>query len=446
LGYYNKVPIKNVSGNYFNNILRRYQLPSSDESYYMYWVHQLWRTAFEETAMHLGMLDEMKQAGYIVPDDMVDREVAKLSEFQDNGRFSSAIYRSLDNITRMNVWLQVQSDIIKRVYISDLAGLRTPSNEAAFIGSMASPKRTFDLAVFPLNLYPDSEAVSFAETHPDPFKTVHLSKITIYSSSDREARQIFDSIKNGVSTFEDAAKNSSQDENAEKGGDMGIKTAYELNAEIGDQLIWENIVNMDKGDMSDLVKIPSGWAFFRAEESPIPPDLNDSSQMQTIRNYIMNNFRGQVEDWLIAEAEKFSSRANEIGFDDAVSEGDILRQSFGPIPVNYGDSALFGTLASAGVGELQSAGTNQFFWRLAFNTPINTISRPLVVGDNVIVLLPLEEIITEEDELQSIQTVFSSWMEMGRIDESTEHAIRSYFLNNGKLDDRFEEIFWKPWG
>jgi len=450
LGYYNNTPIKNVHGNYFNNTLmnlsRSYQPPSTDDAYYRYWVYQLWRMAFEETVIHYGILDETKQAGYIIPKEIVDREVAKLPEFQDNGRFSSALYRSLDNISRMNLWSQVQDNLVKRSYITDLAGLRTASKEASFISSMASRKRTFDAAVFPMSLYPDSEVVSFAMSEANAFRMVHLSKITLYSSGDREARQILGSVKDGISTFEDAARNSSQDEYAEKGGDMGIRMAYELNNEIGDQTEWEKIVNMARGEISDLIKIPAGWAFFRAEESPIPPDLNDAAQVETIRNYIMRYFRGRIEDWLIAEAERFSLRANEIGFEDAVYEANITRHSFGPVPINYGDSSLFDTIASAGVPELQSAGTNQFFWRLAFSTPINTISRPLVVGDNVIVLLPLQEIIADQDELQSIESVFNNRMDTDRIDESVEATLRSYFLKNDKLEDHFEEIFWKPWG
>ena len=450
LGYYNRVPITNIPGNYFNTVIRslqqQFQQPPPGDPFFMFWAHEIWRMAFDETVIHLGILDEMNRAGFRVPEDIVDREVARLPMFQVNGRFSPSLYRSLDNITRMTIWRETHEDIVKRRFAADIAGLRTSSNEGRFIASMASPRRTFDMAVFPLASFPASEAVAFVEANPTPFKTVHLSRISFFALTDRDARQVFELVRDGITTFEDAARNHSHDEFADRGGDMGRRMAHELRAEIGDERTWESIINLPRGQMSELVRTPHGWAFFRAEEAAQPPNLDDIVQQEFFRSHIMQNYRGIAEDWLLAEAERFSQRAGEISFDTAVSESYITRHSFGPVTLNFGDSMLFDTLASAAVPELTNASHNQFFWRLAFTTPLNTISRPLVIRDNVIVLKPLEEITSDEDELQSIERMFGFWMDPNRIDESTEAALRSYFLNNRRLDDRFNDVFWRLWG
>ena len=442
-GYYNKVPIKYVTDNYFYQVLQyltRNQNPSTDDPNYFFMVRQIWRQAFEETAVHLGMLDEVKQAGYIAPEAVVNRNVAELPQFQENGRFSAARYQTMDKNSRMSLWRQVQESLASSNYVTDLSGLKVSSKEASFVSSMASPRRSFDLAVFPFSSYPDSEIISYAGANSALFRVVHLSRIFI-SAGEREARQILDSVKNGTSTFEEAARLNSQDSYADKGGDMGIRMAYELLTEAGDDQSREGVINLARGEISGIIKVANGWAFFRAEETAHAADIDDPAQKEKIQNYIMGYSRGQVEDWLIAEAEKFSAEAKAEGFDEAIEAGNITKRNFGPIPINYGNSALFATVSSAGVSEIAGAGTNEFFWKAAFSTPLNTPSNPLVIGDNVIVLLPLEESNAEENETQMIEMYYPYWMGSG-----TEQEFRLHFLTSEKLDDHFEELFWKLWG
>ena len=439
-GYYNKAPIKYVRDSYFyqvqQSLARSQQMPQDDPNY-MFMIYQTWGRAYQDTVVHLGILDEVKEAGYIVPENVVDREVAK--HFQENGKFAASKYRALDKTAQNALWRQVQESVISGYYISDLMGARTPSKEASFISSMASPRRSFDLAVFPFSSYPDSEVLSYAQANASLFRITRLSRITI-NSGEREAKQILDSVKNGVSTFEEAAKTSSQDEYAEKGGDMGIRMAHEFMAEISDEQARENVISLPKGEVSDLVKVLSGWAFFRAEEAVQPMDTNDPSQKERIRSYIMRNVRGRAEDWLMAEAEKFTAQVKEKGFDQAISEGNITRRSFGPIPLNYGNLALFGTVKSAGVPEVENAGTNQFFWKAAFSTPLKSPSNPFVFDNSVLVLYPLEESTAEESDINFIEAYYPY-----RINESFDQQIRSYFMDSKKLDDRFNETFGRLW-
>ena len=441
-GYYNKVPIKYVPGNYFYqvqyNLTQQQRLSQEDPNYIMR-LSQIWGEAFAQTAVHIGILEEMKQAGYIAPEDVVDRAVAELDFLQENGRFSPVKYRAMDNNSRINLWRQVQESIIVNSYQSDLENLKVSSKEGAFIASMGSPRRSFDAAVFPLSSYPDSELVAYAEANRNLFRVTRLSRITV-NSSEREARQVLDSVKNGVSTFEETARTNSQDMYADRGGDMGVMMAFELGYDISDGESLDHVINLARGELSDVIKVSSGWAFFRAEEEAYAADLNDSAQKGKIRNYIMENVRGLAEDWLMSEAEKFIAQAEVSSFNEAVSGGNITSRSFGPIPLNYGNAPLFGSLASAGVPELTGAGSNQFFWKLAFSTPLNTISRPLVVGDSVIVLLPLEENEADESDAGFIEMYYPYW-----VSESTNSEIRARFLTSDKLDNRFEETFMSLW-
>lgn len=438
-GFYNKAPINYVPGGYFAQVqetLARYQQSSINDSNYQLMSYQIWRAAFEETVIHTGILQEMEAAGYAPPAEVVDREVAQLPMFQENGRFSAARYQELDNNTRLTLWRQVRESIAEEYYKADVTGLLKPSQEGAFISRMASPQRTFDMTAFSIDDYPDSEITAYAGENADLFRVTHFSKITV-NSSEREARQILDSIKAGTTTFEDAAKTHSQDSYAEKGGDMGIKLAYELTVEAPAAEDRETLLALGKGEYSDLIKLDSGWAFFRVEDIPYPADTGDSATLEKVRSYIREFERGRMEDWTIARAEEFIAQAAESGFDGAVIERSLEKRSFGPVPVNYGEVDLFTTLGSFSVGEISGASSDENFWRTAFSTPLDTLSSPLVLGNNVLVLFPREESGADESASRNIESLLSSYW----LSSNAEQTIRSFFLNNEKLEDRFFETF-----
>ncbi|MDR2798981.1 MAG: SurA N-terminal domain-containing protein [Treponema sp.] len=440
-GSYNKIPLVYVPGNYFSQIremIARYRQSSMNDTNYQIANYQIWREAFEETVMHTAILDEMNQAGYKVPPEVVDREVAQLPQFQENGRFSASKYRAMDSTSRMALWRQVQDSIAKEYYQRDIEELRISSQEKAFIRAMASPKRTFSMAVLPLRGYPDTELIAYAAAQEALFRVTHLSRITI-TSNEREAQQILSTITNGTSTFEEAAQTYSQDAYAERGGDMGVKMAYELIPEVPDEQARESLIHLAKGDLSPLVKVPTGWAFFRAEETPYPADTEDGALLEKIRTYIMEFERGRVEDYFITEAEAFRTAVIESSFADALIQKGLLERTFGPLPLNYGEMPIFTGLSSFSVPELSGAGSNEHFWQTAFSTSVNTPSQPLVVGNTVVVLYPSEEISEDETTGEYIETAYASYWMSSFISQN----LRDYFLTNKKLDDRFFDIYFK---
>jgi hypothetical protein len=444
-GAYDKIPITYVPGNYFARVVEnmaRYMQSSLNDGNYQMVEYQIWRGAFEETVVHTGILQEMRRAGYTAPQEVVDREVAQLPQFQENGRFSAARYRMLDNTTRMALWRDVQESIAEEQYRSDINNLRISSQEEAFIAAMAKKERRFDMVAFPLDTYPDAEILAYAAANPDLFRVTHLSKLTV-NASEREAQQVLASIQDGTMTFEDAARTHSQDTYAERGGDMGIKMAYELTVEVPDAQERAAVIAVPRESYSAIVKVPSGWAFFRAEETAYPVNTDDAALFEKIRAYVTDFERGRMEDWLINRAQEFIAAVNEGDFDTAAGDQGLTKQSFGPLPLNYGEVNLFTTLSSLSVPELTSttgsnlAGSNEIFWRTAFFTPLNTPSSPLVIGNNVLVLYPLEETDKEEADVENIKSTYSSYW----LSYNTDQSTRSYFLSSDKLEDRFLEAF-----
>ncbi|WP_304222402.1 SurA N-terminal domain-containing protein [Gracilinema caldarium] len=437
-GSYDGVPIEFIPGNYFAQQRDYYseQLRSSGQDQNnQYAAFQVWRAAFESTVIQTAALQEMKKTGYKTPEVLVDKRMAALPVFQENGKFSAARYKAISEADRMNLRRDLEAQIALERYMEDTLNLRISSQEKDFVISMASPERSFDMVVFPLASYPDSEVAAFISANPDLFKQVHLSKITI-SSSEGDAKKVYDSVKNGTVSFEDAAKTHSKDEFADKGGDTGLKYAYELATEITDTASKEKVLNLTKGSLSEIVKGPSGWAFYRAEEDPRPVTTPDKALLEKARSYMVSFEKGKIEDYLIAQANSFAEKARTMGFANAASAMALEKKSFGPLSLNYGDIEIFKGLSSMNVKELASASINETFWKTAFSTPLQTPSKPFVVGDNVIVLNPVSEI-KADDSTSAVINYYYNYV----AGQYSERTLRNYFLNSKKLKDQFFDTF-----
>jgi hypothetical protein len=436
-GYYDTVPISYVPGNFFAQVVysRQQQGRMDSDNASPTANRDIWRESFQEAAVHTAILREMYNSGYIVPEKLVDREVARLPQFQVNGRFSPVLYRQIDDNQRLSLWRQVQESLIKDHFSSDVAGLLKPAAEAQFIGAMASAQRSFDMVSFSVDAYPEIEYTTFIQESPELFRTIHLSLITI-SSGEREARQVLASIKNGETTFEDAARAFSKDYYANRGGDMGMRMVYELGFDISEETEREKVLALARGEYSNIIKTGNGWAFFRVEEPLQEADASDVEVMEKVRSYVRNYRRGRMEDWAITQADNFITLVNEAGFEDALFQQNLEKRSFGPVPLNYASLELFTTLKSQPVTELSGADSNENFWKIAFSTPVDSPSRPVVQGSNVLVLFPKEETEAEESVIENISSYYSSWLMY-----MPNWIIQQYFMNSPKMKDNFYEVY-----
>ncbi|MDR1389198.1 MAG: peptidylprolyl isomerase [Treponema sp.] len=447
-GYYDKKPIAYIGGNYFDMTLRaaagaeNFEL-NSDYSQDAQKASQVWYSAFIRTLVRMAILDEMKNASYTAPADKIDEQVA--SNFLEDGIFSLTKYRQADKAQLLSMWRSTEEDFITRQYINDLVNLQITEAEKAFAGGLASPERSFDMAVFPRSVYPGSEIEAFARTNPEPFKMVHLSKITI-KSSEKDAQACLKSIKEGRS-FEDAARNQSQDAYGSQGGDMGIKMAYEVYTDFSQEADRGRVLGLGAGALSEVLSVPLGWAIYRAEENPYPADLSVEAGLVKAR-YYMNRFEGgRIEDWLIAQAQALMAEAAAGGTNlyaliseraeaGGVEAGFPLRQ-FGPVNLNYGSVQLFMNTVDTNIPELASAPANENFWKNAFTTPLNSPSTPFTMGESIVVLIPTSETFLDDTDKKYI----SDWYEQGWMYDTLDSDLNSAFTGSKKFENLFYPVF-----
>jgi hypothetical protein len=444
-GYYDKVPVTFVPGNFFSqrydSLIRYFQSQGVDVSSPGNSA-AIFEQAYNTAVLHTAILQEMKKSNYTVPEKTVNREVAQLPQFQENGRFSPTLYRQMPDTRRIIIWRQMQDDIIKALYTEDLAALLIPEGEAEFIVKAFSNMRSFEAVSFLVDDFPASEYLAYARENESIFSSIHLSRIVV-NSSEREAKKILASVKDGTSTFEDAARAQSQDSYADRGGDMGVRYVFDLDREITDQDDREKILSLGRGELSDVIKMDTRWAFYRVEDELAPANFDDEAVMERVRAYMRNFQRGRMEDWAIAQADEFINDALNSSFENAVGWSGRERRSFGPLPLNFGNVDFFTTLESFSIPgltsqEISDLSRNENFWKIAFSTPLNTPSQPFVQGSKVLVLYPVEDVELDEDKRQELIMRYNYYW----VASVTEQTLQPYFKDSKKMKDNFWETYY----
>jgi hypothetical protein len=225
---------------------------------------------------------------------------------------------------------------------------------------------------------------------------------------------------------------------------MGIRYCYEINGEIPNTADRQAIYGLGRGELSGVIAVADGWAFFRAETELIKADFEDAAVMDRVRYYVRNDARGRMEDWALEQAKEFISEAKESGYINASRLRSLEVNNFGPLPINYGGVDLFTSLESLTVSGLNSQdlmglSLNEDFWKGAFSTPVSAPSQPLVQGNNVFVFIPTEEIEVEESSIEYVASMYSSSF----VNYTAEQSLQKYFLNNGKMDDHFDDTYFR---
>lgn len=439
-GSYGGEPIDFIPGNYFASQRDYYnqQLRASgQDANIQFAAFQVWRAAFESAVIRTAVLAEMKDAGFLVSEEKVDKAMAEHPAFLEEGRFSAAKYRAMTDAERMTLRNNLKDELIVSEYTDDLLSLHVPSKEKEFMKAMASPERSFEFVAFPLSSYPNSEVSAFIASNSALFKTVRLSVITL-TGKEAEAKKIYESVKSGKTTFEEAVKAHSKDAFVDKNGDMGPRYAFELKTAVSDDAAREKVLGLEKGALSDLIKAGDGWAFYRCEEKAQESVAADPAVIEKAKEYLAAFERGKMEDWLISKANSFVQAASSGNFAGTASAFGVPLKKFGPVSLNYGDIEIYRSIAAFKLPELSGASTNEAFLKAAFSTKPASVANPVVVGDNVVVLR-----VSEEKAADDSSTAVIDFYYPYIVGQYSDRQIKDHFLGSKKLQDRFYETFVK---
>jgi len=398
----------------------------------------IWYQAFQQTALHVAILTLGENAGLQVSSDAVDKALLSYPGYlDDNGKFSEERYQQASAQSKAATRRLYQESLETSQIASDiLTGVKTSSKESSFIVSMVQPERSFDFVSFPFASFPQAEVRKYGDANISKFRKIKVSRIVI-KSSESEAEQIRRKIEDKTSTFEELAKTYSKDAFADKGGDMGWRYAYDLQADFENKDTANQIFALKTGELSNVLKGTYGWMIYRCDALPTDPDFSNPSVLDDVRAYLTKYEKGKIEDYFNEHAAQLSRTSAEVGFQKAASQAGlkVMRTDF--FPVNYLNVFSFAPLTAVPQSDTPTNAvySDDFFYR-AFSLGKDQASTPIVLDDQVLVL----KLLAERQLPDTTTNLLGSWLDY-IAGQSAQTDLTADLMAPGKLTDNFEQVF-----
>ncbi len=440
-GTYDGKDIAYQPGNYFAIQLRNAEasLQSSGQTQDAEsMAYSIWYQAYQQTIINMAVMSAMEKAGAAVSEDRVDTSEMRLSQYQENGKFSEELYDKVSRSDRESARNLVRNGLLQSMYSMDLyLGVMTPSAEKTFVADMARKERSFQFVSFPFADFPEEEVKKFASANADKFRKIKLSRIQV-KDDENEAKELRKKIEEKTGTFEDLAKASSTDSYATAGGDMGWQYYYDLESSFEKKEDLEPLFALKAGELSQVVKGTYGWMFFRCNSEAVKSDITDAATLKVIKDYIQRYEKGKIEDYYTELAGKLARRSGEIGFAAAAKEAGTKISSTGFFPVNLQSVFPYDTMKAVPESEtpMSAIYSEEFFYR-AFSLGKDQASAPVVLDDRIVVLRLLQERDVPEQTAKYMESFSESlaMQSLQGVDLNTE------IMNPKRLKDDFLNTF-----
>ena len=201
------------------------------------------------------------------------------------------------------------------------------------------------------------------------------------------------------------------------------------------------LFSLKQGDLSESVETDFGFVFYRVDEAPLDADLENSETVASIRSYLNRFERGRIEDYLLAQAENFSSSAggSGSGFASEAARRGVVVQQTNSFPINYGGAFFLKQPSIEGEAEntlLQTAVYNERFFTVLFSLESETISEPIVLDDAIAVFRLNEITRIEAEELEYLVSYYG-YIQQQYLDQ----GVSDFILSSDEFEDNFTPVF-----
>lgn len=400
----------------------------------------LWRQAFQNAAFRVAIQVEAEEAGVLISNPLIDNELRQFGPYLDaSGQFSPQLFRETPDADRARYRQEIQESLLQQAWLDvRVTGPRYPEALVRRILQLSYPQRKFDYVSFSGEDFPLTQARSWGQENGKLFQTMVLSRITI-TTSEKDAQQVRGEAERGERTFESLAEAYSKDRFAQLGGSMGRVPYHELLPDFADEADLQALFLLPSGSLSPVFKTPVGWAFYRVQEAAKPADLQDEQTLKAIREYLIANERGLVDDFLKRQAEEFTRVARERNWEAAVRQVGKTSRQTDFLAINFGNHPLLPSVGPGPDGELAGLSSSEEFYRQAFVLPVGGLTPPLGLNRRIFVFR-LAEVRTEPpaDQPQPDSRVEQAqfFISNQRISQYQNLLLSSY-----KFRDNFEEGF-----
>ena len=442
-GKYKGKEIKYEQGTEFANFVSQY-----GQMYQMYGqqldqtaYYQIFNQSFKSTVLNYAYTDEVNKSGYVVPSSAITREI--LPYFQDeNGNYSSKIYKQTSNETKQNLHDSAKAALIadrfsndnfassdERIGMTSLYGLKSSESEKAFISKMNKELRGFKMAAFSKSDYPLEEKLNFAKQNSDLFNKYDMSIITVEEKSNAES--IAKRIANNEITFEDAVSEYSEKNYSSSDGKLTNSYQYQISNILQNKDDLASITGLGTDATSDIIQTNTGYSIFKNNASVTKPDFDSEDLQRAVSTYMTAYEMTRIEDYFTAKAEEFIKEVKASDFDTAAEKLAAKTSEIAPFPLNYGNTDILAKLSTSEDG-MTNAEQNESFLNAAFSLKLNELSKPVLLNNNVVVLQYTSTETSTDDDV-NVNTLIS-------FDQA---SATDAIMKSDKLEDNFLTVYFE---
>lgn len=429
-----------------------------------YLEQQLLYLSFRLAVIQTAMQDEVKRAGYVAPNFMVNKELINFY-LDENGSYSDLKYSSTPEAQRATYRKLVENSLTIDRYIEDLFGdgesygLKTLSKELNFVANMAKKERSLKYVVFNSGIYPVSEIKKYAEEHSDLFTSYNFSLLTY--GDEEEAKKVLTTLKNSEAKFEDTVILNTPKILTDDAGKLKNNYRTDINKYFPDNENLKQVLDLKVGELSSVVKTDTGmFAIVRCDAEPTLPDFSNENLIDTVRSYMNQTEKGLIEDYVLGVANRFIQIAKKDGFQKAgeqFKETELKIETSNSFGLNYGNCPFLQPLPTQSI--FYKLSHNEGFFKKVFSLKAGDVSEPILAGQDAVVFTLDTEKEVDQYTIDSTKTEYSrqagSWFSyyhlalvMGLQGANyslpvAQTSFMNYVLENPKFENTFTLLFNK---
>ena len=342
-GSYNGKSIELTNTSYFY-----YQLQSIYSYYSQYYgesaaqnySYSIYYSAFQQALINEAFQEMASKAGFTATNEQIYDAIIDSNYYSDGtNSFSQETYDSATDLQKEQIVAWMKQYVPFQEVQDTILSVPTASAETDFIATLSKERRSVEYIALTADLYPEEDAVAYAEERADLFKTVTYIRAT-YATED-EATAAMEELAAGTKTISDVVA-SSTDSAAENEGRV-TSLRYELENDITDSEKLDAIFTSDAKTMIGPVQTSEGYTLFYIESAAADPDYTDENVIASIRSYIASNDNDLVKAYLETITDTVYADALE-DFEGAAEKYGVEVQSVSNVALNTGDSQFIYSL------------------------------------------------------------------------------------------------------
>ena len=435
----------------YGQMFQAYGQQLNEQTYYT-----VFKYAFDATVRKYAYEDAVNKSGYVVPQAAVNRNMVPFFS-DENGNYSSKLYKQTDAKTVENLRKSIQSALVASRYSDDLFGseedivgsealygLKESDAELDFLKSYNANKRGFQMALFNTSDYPEEEKLKFAKENQAKFNKYDISIVTVEDKA--KAQTVLKRINNNEITFEDAISEYSLNYFTNSEGKVTSAYQYQIENLLVNKDDLAILTDLAVDSVTDVIETSNSFSIFKKNGETKTPDFEIDEYKDLVSTYLRNYEKTRIEDYFTAKANDFIAQAAKSDFDSACTSMNIKNVEIPAFPLNYGSVDIADSLNTSIEG-LSSADTNEKFLETAFNLKMNEMSEPMVLNGYVAVIKYIsdgkeaeaadtndeETDNTEDDEIADV---------LSNISDLDQSSANSYILSSDKLENNFAQVYF----